>query len=339
VRWLKRIGLGVLMVLAVAVLAGSGYELWSRHRAAADFPPPGRLVDIGGRHIHLDCRGAGTPIVVFESGLDMYGSLSWSAVQGPVARITRACSYDRAGIMWSDRSDAGRDAAAVADDLHKALQAAGENGPYVMVGHSLGGPYVMTFTNQFGGEVAGVVFVDASHPDQRIRMNEAAGKPLDQPTAGPKLAAALAWTGLPRLITRSIGHSKAPAAANAAMVAYGPRSLRPMLDEADAIEATFKEGGALRSLGNRPLVVLTAAAPMEAADLAAIGLTTEQGKQLQTAWFDLQRDETSWSSRGHEIRLDDSHHYIQFERPDAVIDAIREVIDCVNGAAGCARHE
>jgi pimeloyl-ACP methyl ester carboxylesterase len=326
VRWLKRIGIGLLLVLAAAVLVGCGYEFWARHRATADFPAPGKLVDIGGRRIHLDCRGTGAPIVVFESGLDMYGSLSWSAVQDPIARITRACSYDRAGIMWSDRSDGARDAAAVADDLHKALEAAGEKGPYVMVGHSLGGPYVMRFANQFGGDVAGVVFVDASHPDQQVRMKEAVGKPVEGSMTGPKLAAALAWTGLPRLLTRSIGHAKAPANANAAMTAYVPRSLRSMLDEADAIDATFKEGGALRSLGDRPLVVLTAAAPVEPADLAALGLTSEQGRQLQATWFELHRDEASWSSRGREIRLENAHHYVQFERPDAVIDAVRAVV-------------
>lgn len=328
-RWLKRIGIGVLVVLAAAILAGSAYEMWARQRVAAEFPAPGALVDIGGRRIHLDCRGSGAPIVVFEAGLDVYGSLSWSAVQEPVARTTRACSYDRAGIMWSDRASGARDGAAVASDLRQALQAAGEQGPYVMVGHSLGGPYVMTFTNRFGGEVAGVVFVDASHPDQQSRMQEAVGRSVEESLAGPKLLAAVAWTGLPRLVTRSIGQAKAPSRANAAMSARLPRSLRPMLDELAAIDETFAEAGALRSLGDRPLIVLTAAAPYEAADLATLGLTREQGQRLQSVWFELHQDEASWSSHSRQIRLEDAHHYIQFERPDAVIDAVREVVDCV----------
>jgi pimeloyl-ACP methyl ester carboxylesterase len=326
-RWLKRIGVGLLLVVAAAVLAGCAYEMWARNRVAAEFPANGKLIDIGGRRIHLDCRGTGTPIVLFESGLDVYGSLSWSAVQHQVATTTRACSYDRAGIMWSDRSSGKRDGAAVASDLHKVLQGAGEQGPYVMVGHSLGGPYVMTFAGAFGSDVAGVVFVDASHPDQQLRIKQAIGKSVEESTTGPKLLAAVAWTGLPRLLTRSLGQPEAPARANAAMVAYLPRSLRPMLDELEAIDDTFREAGAVRSLGDRPLVVLTAAAPIAAADLMAVGLTPEQGKQMQAVWFDLHRDEASWSTHGREIRLDDAHHYIQFEQPEAVVAAVREVVD------------
>lgn len=333
-HWLRRIGIGVVIVLATAVLAGSVYEMWARHRVAAEFPAPGILVDIGGRRIHLDCRGTGAPIVVFESGLDLYGSLSWSAVQDSVARITRACSYDRAGIMWSDRSSEARNGAAVASDLHKALHAAGEQGPYVMVGHSLGGPYVMTFAKQFGSDVAGVVFVDASHPDQQRRMKEAVGRAVEESMAVPKLAAALAWTGLPRVVTQSMGHAKAPRKANAAMSARLPLSLRAMLNEQAAIDETFAEAGTLRSLGDRPLIVLTAAAPIAASDLATVGLTSEQSQRLQAVWFDLHRDETSWSSRGREVRLEDAHHYIQFERPDAVIDAIRDVVEIVRAQPG-----
>src|SRR5689334_21560647 len=79
-RWARRILLGLLGLLVLALACGNTYELVGRRRAARDFPPPGKLVDIGGRKIQLDCRGAGSPTVVFESGLDLYGSLSWSLV-------------------------------------------------------------------------------------------------------------------------------------------------------------------------------------------------------------------------------------------------------------------
>ncbi|HJP59587.1 MAG TPA: hypothetical protein VJ865_06295, partial [Gemmatimonadaceae bacterium] len=101
-KWLSRIGLAVVGIIALVVLTGAGYEVAGRRSAAREFPPPGKLVDIGGRRIQLDCRGSGTPIVVFESGLDMNGSLSWYSVHDSIAKQTRACAYSRAGVMWSD---------------------------------------------------------------------------------------------------------------------------------------------------------------------------------------------------------------------------------------------
>src|SRR5262245_47199434 len=94
-RWLKRIGLGLISLIVLAVVVGSVYAFFGRRAAASESPPPGKLVDIGGRRLHLDCRGSGSPIVVFEAGLDINGSLSWSAVHDSVARTTRACAYSR----------------------------------------------------------------------------------------------------------------------------------------------------------------------------------------------------------------------------------------------------
>ena len=113
--------LGVAAFAALLVLAGVVYERLGQYRAARDFPPPGKMVDIGGRRIQLDCRGAGSPTVVFEAGLSVEGSLSWSAVQPKIADHTRACAYSRAGLMWSDSSGAPHSAKQVAQDLHAAL--------------------------------------------------------------------------------------------------------------------------------------------------------------------------------------------------------------------------
>ena len=101
-RWIRRIALGLVGLVVLVVAVGAAYEAFARRRAARTYPPPGKLVDIGGRHMQLDCRGAGSPTVVFESGLDVAGSLSWSAVHDSIARTTRACAYSRAGIMWSE---------------------------------------------------------------------------------------------------------------------------------------------------------------------------------------------------------------------------------------------
>jgi len=333
-RRFKRIAAGFLVLLVVAVVAGALYERSERTRVAREFPPPGKLVDIGGRRIHLDCRGTGIPVVVLEAGADTSGSSLWYLQQSAVAEFTRVCAYDRAGLMWSDRADGLRDATAIASDLHKALQAAHEPGPYVMVGASIGGPYVMTFTKYFGDEVAGVVFVDAAHPEQAQRLEQASGhQEEDIPVVFTALAK-LAWTGLPRLLLPAPQIPELPAQVVAAIAAYQPVSLEPAFAEAAAFNDTFREAGTLRTLGNRPLAVLTAAKPWDAYSAeqrAAAGMTREQWQRRQAEWFAMQDEEAGWSTRSTHRKLEDSSHVIQLERPDAVIDAIREVVEKIRG--------
>jgi len=101
-RWVTRVALTAACVLAIVVVAGASIEGLMRYRAARDYPAPGRLVDVGGRRLQIDCRGSGSPTVVLESGLDNLGSLSWAAVHDSLARTTRVCAYSRAGMLWSD---------------------------------------------------------------------------------------------------------------------------------------------------------------------------------------------------------------------------------------------
>jgi pimeloyl-ACP methyl ester carboxylesterase len=336
-RWIKRIALTIGGLILAAVLIGAGYEQIMRWRATREFPVQGRLIDIGGRHMQIDCRGSGTPIVVFEAGLDTMGSLSWAAVQDPIAATTRACAYSRAGIMWSDRRTAEFQPDGVARDLHALLAAAGERGPFVLVGHSLGGPYIMNFTRLYPQDVAGLVFVDASHPDQIARMAQAAGKKMETGKAMMKAANALTWTGIPRLVAARSETPTVPVQAKLADNAYLSLSLSSALEELDALDATFAAAGQLRQLEDRPIVVLSAMKPYPAAVLQAMQMTTEQGQHIQAAWKDMHDDEASWSHHSRHELVPDSTHYIQFDRPDVVIAAVKEVVNDVR-AEGTPRN-
>ena len=343
-RWIGRIALGLACLLVLIVLVGAGYEAAGRRRAARDFPPAGKLVDIGGRRIQLDCRGTGSPTVVFEAGLDFSGSLSWSAVHDSIAQATRACAYSRAGIMWSDPTDGPQTAKTIVDDLHSTLHAAREQPPFVLVGHSIGGPYIMTYTKYFGSEVAGLVFVDAAHPDQVTRFKEVTSVTLHELMRQFRVGVALSRTGLVRAMAGSAGGMpNEPSVAARATAAYAPTSIGAMVKESDVLDATLAEAGTIRQLGDRPLFVLTAAAPKSADDLAAMKMTAAQGKRWTEIWVALQDDEASWSSRSQHQVLPDAHHYIQFERPDAVIRAVRSVVDSVRqqsvGAGTIAKRQ
>lgn len=328
-KWVRRIGLALVCLVLVVGLAGAVYEGVGRRRAARNFPAPGKLVDIGGRRIQIDCRGNGSPTVVFEDGFDMGGSQSWSGVHDSVARFTRACAYSRAGIMWSDPHAGAQTGKNVAEDLHATLTKSGERPPYVLVGHSLGGPYAMIFTKYFGPEVAGFVFVDASHPDQANRFKALTPQTLAASMKMFKVAAAFARVGLVRKIAATDSAPPEPVQAVRATAAYASTSLPAMLKEADAFDQTLAEAGTLRQLGNRPVFVLTATAPMPKADLAMMKMTETQGKQYEALWVQMQNEIASWSSRSQHELVPNSSHYIQFDQPGIVTRAIRTVVDSV----------
>jgi pimeloyl-ACP methyl ester carboxylesterase len=325
----------VTCLLVIVVASGASVEAVMRHRAARHYPPPGKLVDIGGRRLQLDCRGAGSPTVVLESGLDNLGSLSWAAVHDSLARTTRVCAYSRAGILWSDPAPAPFDGRQVARDLHAALTRSGETAPWVVVGHSLGGPYALLFTSRYDAEVAGLVLVDGSHPEQLARFREATGKSMQPATGVMAIGSALAWTGIVRLGSGGAAPSTWPAVADAVPRAYLPTSVEALRREAGALAATLEAAGTVRQqLGARPLVVLSATEKMSPAMLAAQGITRAQGDRMQAAWETLQADEATWSAGGRHERVPNASHYIQFDRPDVVIGAVRDVVVRVRAVHG-----
>ena len=144
--------------------------------------------------------------------------------------------------------------------------------------------------------------------------------------------AALSWTGIVRLVPDG-GPSKLPPAAVAAAGAYTSTSLGPTLDELKGLAATLGAAGQHRQLGDRPLVVLTAMAPMPANVLKGVGMTPEQGERMQAAWKALHDEEAAWSTHSRHELVPDATHYIHVERPDVVIKAVREVVGAVRAGS------
>ena len=335
-RWTKRFALAAGSLAVIAVVFGASMELVMRRLEARRYPAPGRLVDVGGRSLQLDCRGAGSPTVVLEAGLDHLGSLSWAAVHDSIARTTRVCAYSRAGILWSDPAPGPFDAQRTARDLRTALARSGEHAPFVMVGHSLGGPYVLSFTKLYGVDVRGLVLVDASHPDQLARFREATGKSLQPPTGLLALGSSLAWTGIARFAPLGTPPAAWPKVAVEIPRAYFTRSIGALDAETRAVDGTLAAARDARTLGSRPLVVLTATAETSPGVLAAMGITAEQEARRRAAWRSLQEDEARWSSEGRRELVPRAVHYIQFDRPDVVIRAVRDVVTKVRASEGSA---
>jgi pimeloyl-ACP methyl ester carboxylesterase len=328
-RIAKRAALGLVGIIAITIVTGATFESVMRRNMMRRYPAPGRMVDVGGRRVQIDCRGAGSPTVVLESGLDNFGSLSWAAVHDSIARTSRVCAYSRAGIMWSDPADAPFDTRLVARDLHAALTRAGEHAPWLMVGHSIGGPYITVFTAQYPAEVAGLVYVDPSHPDQFAQFNALMGRRMEPDPSLFVVGNALAWSGLLRVLPASAPPASWPRALKEAPQAFLPLSVRGMLAELSAVDRTLAEASKHRQFGDRPEVVLTAMAPASAAQLAANGITASEQTRLRAVSKALHMSQSSWSSKGRHELVADATHYIQFDRPDVVIRAVREVVAAV----------
>jgi pimeloyl-ACP methyl ester carboxylesterase len=316
-RWLRLASFGLAGLLGLALVVGAVFEAISRRRLQAGFPPPGRLVDVGGRQLQLDCRGAGSPLIVLEAGLGPSGSLAWGKVHDDLAKVARTCAYSRAGILWSDPREGPQTPATVADDLKALLGRAGESPPLVLVGHSLGGLYAMAYAKRFEADVAGVALVDSSHPDQ-LRRVEAAGLHLRKPTTMLTVASAVAWTGLPRVIFGS-GDAES---------AFLPTTLPAMLKEWEGAEQSMATPAPPASLGGKPLFVLSAGR-LSDEFLQQTQLNAEQGKEFQTIWRSLQDDEASWSTQSKHETVADAAHNLHEEKPERVIEAVRWVVDAV----------
>lgn len=152
----NKILVAAALFLVLLAVIGRIYEVISEHRAAANCPVQGKLVDVGGYRLHLSCLGVGSPTVILESGA-LDSSRQWDRVQAEVAKTTRVCSYDRAGFGWSDPGPEPRTSRQMAVELHTPLTKSGVNSPYVLVGHSFGGLNVRLFAELYPTEVGGMV--------------------------------------------------------------------------------------------------------------------------------------------------------------------------------------
>lgn len=157
----------LVLALVLVLVSGIVYQTIASARDNRKYPPPGQMVDLGGRRLHLVVAGeeGGLPTVILEQGMGSFSS-NWYWVQTELAADTRVVAYDRAGLGWSDPAPRAHDAYESATDLHQALGEAGIAGPYVVAGHSYGGLVIRAFTDLYPDDVAGMVLVDASHPDQ-----------------------------------------------------------------------------------------------------------------------------------------------------------------------------
>jgi pimeloyl-ACP methyl ester carboxylesterase len=299
-RWTKRVLIGLAGVLVLLGAAGATYEWMASRRDLAATPPPGRLIDVGGHRLHIWCTGAGSPTVILETGLGG-SAVGWGFVQPDVARFTRVCSYDRAGLGYSDPGPSPRTARRIARELAELLGRSGITEPVVLVGASSGGFSTRILASEHAERVSGLVLVDASHEDQAHSVPPIA-----------RVVPVLASIGALRLL--GVEFNMSPESLAPAVRAYGRAThfrasgYKTGANEITNIQESANEVRASRRQLNIPVVVVTGA------------------RGADTEWLDLQRDQVKLSSRGCHV-LAESGHVIAVEQPEVVVEAIRAVVD------------
>jgi pimeloyl-ACP methyl ester carboxylesterase len=304
-RWTKRVFLALGVLLLIGALSGATYQWLATRNELAATPPPGRLVDIGGYRLHLWCTGDGAPAVILDAGLGGT-STGWGFVQPEVARFTRVCSYDRAGMGYSDPGPSPRTARRIANELAELLARSGITGPVVLAGESIAGFNVRVFASDHPERVSGLVLVDASHEDD---AHEVPGMARFVPL--------LSTIGAFRLLGVSFGQTVESLAPSVQRYAQATRfrgaGYQAAADEIMHIGETVSEVRLTRRKLTVPVLVVTGARGADA------------------NWRRLQQDEASLSERGCLITAQQSGHVIPIDQPNVVVDAIRTVARIARG--------
>ena len=313
----KRFLKGLLVFLFVLSLTGMIYQTAGAEADKRNFPPPGNLINVGGFKMYIYCEGKGSPTVILDA---MSGGFSsyWGWIQPEVAKQVRVCAYDRAGFGWSQSDPETESPQRTTHNLHTLLVNAEIEGPFVMVGHSKGGIYVREYAALYPQEVAGLVLLDSSHPDQFMRYPEMLKGDTPMLTFMPVLQT-MVRMGLGRLYffnSRKIDFASLPPPQRAEVAAifstqeYWQNAKTTMLLGA----SIFQQAHDLGPLGDLPLAVIT------------------RGEGVDDHWREMQNELAVLSTNSIHITVDGSTHgSLVFNRDHAhiVSQTILQVVDAV----------
>ncbi len=318
VNFLKRSIIFLTVLVLVLTITGMVYQTAGSESDRRNFPAPGNLIDVGGFKMHIHCVGEGSPTVILET-LSGGTSSYWGWIQPEAAKETRVCVYDRAGRGWSEPDPEPLSLGRTVRNLHTLLMNANVDGPFVLVGHSIGGIYMRQFAAEHPDRVAGMVLVDASHPYQYDRYPEM----LDGNESYMRIAKLF-----PVIARLGVGHlyfalggemdfaeMKEPQKSELKVMWSSPEYFKSMYAEDMARISIFADAEKLGALGDLPLIVLT-----QGNDSASSG------------WIALQNELAGLSTDSLHITVDGATHASLAFNPDhakAVSDAILKVVDVI----------
>jgi pimeloyl-ACP methyl ester carboxylesterase len=327
--WLGRFLLAVLVLIVLLTSTGLVAGAKAKQDFVKNYPPIGRMVDVGGYSLHLHCSGeseTGQPTVIVEAGAASV-SLMWALVQEGASKSSRICSYDRAGLGWSETSPRSRTADVIVDELHTLLVNAEVKGPYILVGHSLGGIFVREFQYKYPEKVAGLILVDSGDGDLPTYMAgtsymQSMNQFVNISRMFSETGLIKVFTGISELFPSEPGHGTLPAGIPESIRAMMSKTTEAGAAEVAALPIIWKENRAHKtSLGELPLTVIVHGY-CNSCSKDPVELAKEEA-----AWLAMQESLASLSNNSELIIADrQTGHDVQIDQPDLIIEAILRML-------------
>ncbi len=319
----------ILLILVLTVALSSIYQVLAEVRDLSKFPPPGRLINVDGRMMHIHCEGTGSPTVVVEQGAGSM-SVAWTEIHQQVAQTTRICSYDRAGLGYSEPVDRPMRSPEVAETLGKLLDTRGIEDDLVLVGWSAGGIYIREFYRQNQSRVKGMVFVESSHEQQVIRMPEE--PPVSDFVIG--LMKIMGPTGLLRLSgliesqTGSLALTEESEQRLTALYSQS-HSISSFLIDNEGARLDMQSNSPPENLGDLPITVISRGVPIAEYEGMPADVTVESMRELRRKWYELQYELVNLSSNSRHVIATKSGHMVHTSEPQLLVDSITDMVSLV----------
>jgi pimeloyl-ACP methyl ester carboxylesterase len=313
----------------IALLLSAGYQQIASAGERDQFPPPGRLIEVNGSDIHLYCTGQGSPTVILVGGLNS-PVFAWGWVQPEIASHTRVCAYDRPGYGWSAPTTASRDLMSLSVELHDLLAASGEKGPYIFAGHSLGAYLVRLYAEQYPRDVVGVVLIDGGSPEIYQAMPADFRRAQQANADSFCTAQTLSATGLLRLLPPSVVDggliTDLPAEVQPearALMLYSPDHWGAACREARAFEGSLASIGQQKFPSAVPLRIVWASHLIAPDQPLPDSMPRAEIERIHAGGADRL---ANLSTRSRVIIADHSDHLIPLHQPQAILDAVLELL-------------
>lgn len=319
--------MALILIVILLLITGFIFEKISRS-IAGKIQPDGQFAEVENHKMHYLKTGSGGPTVVFETAFDPAGHLQWYHIQQKLPKTYTTFSYDRSGILWSERGPNPKTGEKIAEELHTLLEKAEVPKPYILVGHSFGGMLTRFFVKKYPQDVAGVILVDSQYPDDGKYLSPELYKMVNQGLPGGFLKFANTF-GVARLMFKNMFPADAQYKyQNSIMPAMLYKSADATLEEQDHMKAIKEEAAKINSFGSIPLFVLTAG---DQTRYDSFIKDKKIKKEMLEAWTAMQKDLLRLSTDSRQITVPGSGHYINQDQPKIIEEAVNEMYHKVAG--------